>query len=66
MTNLCTCGHSKEQHVNQAERGEPERPRCVAWVGMGRCVCTRYLDVEQHNADNYRLREPVPAILKEK
>ena len=64
--NNCTCGHSTESHVNQAPPGEPARPRCVAWVGMGRCVCTKYVDVVAHDAANYTLPEQLPLILKEK
>jgi hypothetical protein len=33
---------------------------------MGRCVCTKYVDVAVHDAANYALPEPLPLIEKEK
>jgi hypothetical protein len=64
--NNCTCGHSAELHVNQAAAGEQKRVRCVSWVGLGRCVCTKFLDVEEHAAAWYATKDEPPLILKEK
>ncbi len=52
MPNKCTCGHARESHRARRDGGVV----CVEWVGLGRCLCPKFTDLEEHNARQYEVR----------